>query len=523
MRNESDVVGTTFLVLLTTVLMGAGSTFGQPNDPCVVADNGTGTVTLPPEGCKYLSADQLHLIVDGLPVGTEIKVLADHKDYVCGAGTRGVALPPCVCLFPPGGGQDECFGSTLLLQLRGTGALADFRRNLRLSDVSVRTHTYPRTPGDAVQTFANEMVNLQTILTGDPDFDLLVITAGTANNLPSSGQTTLTRQGPPGSDFVVDSFFDMEYRIAFFGAQGSALQGLAGFTTSTVRVEARSAVPPPSRLYTVTDANRLAVVDVAASCSATILGETKDFGGAVRRVRGLAYDPYKAIMYGMTREGDLVTVNRTSGVTKHVPLVPPLVGDFWGGLSFDDTTGLLYTSDASAQHNLVEIDPIAKTSTIVGSTASGGTLLQILGQDLYPSTAPALPPTFNSTHPAPGVLYGSNRNNQNVAVVDRSGGAVSFPMGTQSIGVSNPQAITFHPATGILYAIHDHFSASNNAALSTYDFTTEMATELCELPFGIVESVGGGNDTYGWGGLAFAPDCGIFCDGFESGDTSAWM
>ncbi len=96
-------------------------------------------------------------------------------------------------------------------------------------------------------------------------------------------------------------------------------------------------------------------------------------------------------------------------------------------------------------------------------------------------------------------------------------------MGTHAIGVNNPQAITFHPATGILYAIHDHFSMSNNAALSTYDFTAEMATELCELPFGIVESVGGGNDTYGWGGLAFGPKCsGLFCDGFESGDTSAW-
>lgn len=41
-------------VLVTVALAGAAPTAAQ--DPCLEPDNGSGTVTLPPEGCEYLSA-----------------------------------------------------------------------------------------------------------------------------------------------------------------------------------------------------------------------------------------------------------------------------------------------------------------------------------------------------------------------------------------------------------------------------------------------------------------------------------
>ena len=47
-------------------------------------------------------------------------------------------------------------------------------------------------------------------------------------------------------------------------------------------------------------------------------------------------------------------------------------------------------------------------------------MLPILGLDFYPSSAPATPATFNGTHPTTGVLYGSNRNNNNIVVVSAS-------------------------------------------------------------------------------------------------------
>ena len=95
------------------------------------------------------------------------------------------------------------------------------------------------------------MFGLQGQITGDPDFDLLRITAGSGFGLPSPGHTTLTRQGPPGSGWAVDSFFDISYRIDFVGAAGSPrIGGMSGSTTGTIRMVAVRPPPPP----TVTEA-----------------------------------------------------------------------------------------------------------------------------------------------------------------------------------------------------------------------------------------------------------------------------
>ena len=59
---------------------------------------------------------------------------------------------------------------------------------------------------------------------GDPDFDLLRISAGSAFGLPSPGHTTLT-QRPTG--WAVDSFFDITYRIDFVGRTGGRVGGMS--------------------------------------------------------------------------------------------------------------------------------------------------------------------------------------------------------------------------------------------------------------------------------------------------------
>jgi hypothetical protein len=70
---------------------------------------------------------------------------------------------------------------------------------------------------------------------GDPDFDLLRITAGTSFGLPSPGHTTLTHT--PDGNWSVDSFFDITYRIDFVGAPGGPLSGKSGSTTLTIRMQ----------------------------------------------------------------------------------------------------------------------------------------------------------------------------------------------------------------------------------------------------------------------------------------------
>ena len=34
---------------------------------CIVPDNGTGTITLPPMGCEFTSPDEKFMIIEGLP------------------------------------------------------------------------------------------------------------------------------------------------------------------------------------------------------------------------------------------------------------------------------------------------------------------------------------------------------------------------------------------------------------------------------------------------------------------------
>lgn len=222
----------TFLVFLI-------SSFSILAQLCENPDNGTGTITLPPMGCQYISPDEVFEIIDGLPPGTTIELEPLFYNFVC-------CDPPCQqCTLPiaPGacetvggdlGGYGHCFTGTMEYIVTGTGQLAGFNRFLTL-EMFAEVHTGPRNPGDPVQTFPNDMLNLQGQLYGDPDFCTLIVTGGTGNGLPSPGSTTLTQL--PSGDFNVDSFFDITYQIEFEGCPGSILEGFAGTTTATIRMQ----------------------------------------------------------------------------------------------------------------------------------------------------------------------------------------------------------------------------------------------------------------------------------------------
>ena len=205
---------------------------GRALSACNEPDDGSGTVTLPPPGCPYLTADEVHEIVDGLPPGTEILLEPIHAEFVLRYSGPGGSL----------GGEFEFFDSILSVHMTGTGLLSGYERWINVP-VSCETNIGPRTPGEPVQSFPTEMVSLEGAIFGDPDFDQLTVRGGAAFGLPSPGQTTLTRLGPPGSDFNVDSFFDITYQIEFQGAPGSVLDGYGGTTTATVRMQAGFPTP----------------------------------------------------------------------------------------------------------------------------------------------------------------------------------------------------------------------------------------------------------------------------------------
>ncbi len=193
---------------------------------CVVPDNGGGTVNLPPAGCPYLSPDDVHVIIDGLPAGTTIEFGIEHSRFFEVLSAPGGNL----------GGEAETFQSSLALNMNGTGALAGFNRALLLPAVQCETHVGPRMANDPIQSFDTDMFRLQGQLPiGDPDFDLLRITAGSGFGMPSPGHTTLTQL--PGGNWAVDSFFDITYRIDFVGNPGGPLAGRSGSTTGTIRMQ----------------------------------------------------------------------------------------------------------------------------------------------------------------------------------------------------------------------------------------------------------------------------------------------
>lgn len=217
------------LMALGLVLTG-GAVHAQGSNACFQPDNGTGTVTLPPAGCAYLSPDQVHLIIDGLPLGTTIILAPIHENFICRQGGG-----PCGTAGGPLGGAVETFTSTGTFQLSGTGALAGWTRTVSVP-LNVETATAPRMLGATVQSFKTDMRRIQGSILNDSDFDLFEVVGGTDNGYPSPGQTTLTKQS--NGTYWVDSKFKVSYRIRFIGAAGGKLAGLQGTTPGTVNMSA---------------------------------------------------------------------------------------------------------------------------------------------------------------------------------------------------------------------------------------------------------------------------------------------
>lgn len=231
------IVAPAALLIAIAPVLGGGGTGGAP---CVVPDDGTGTVSLPPEGCEYLSPMDVHVILEHLPPGTTVELGPEHHFFFCDNPIPGTRH----CGTPGGqlGGEVEQFHSTLTLHLNFTGMLGHVTRDIDIP-VMCQTHTGPRMAGAPVQSFMTRMHFLDgTLPPGDPDFDLLRIKGGDGFGMPSPGHTTLTRMGP-GGPYTVDSFFDIFYEIEFMGAMGGHIPGMGG-TTMPRMIRMEAGAPP---------------------------------------------------------------------------------------------------------------------------------------------------------------------------------------------------------------------------------------------------------------------------------------
>lgn len=224
--------------------------------PGLVSDNGSGTAYMPVMA-DYTGEGSMQ-ILHNLPPLTTIDMAAPvlKSPTVTGYEQAGGSL---------GGTQSAAVGSSYEWNMQGTGTLAGFNRVISIplsgavasflppaplnpalaGQTGFEVHAAPRTNAAPVQLFDTDMFRLFGQITGDPDFDLLRIVAGTDFGMPSPGATKLTDVG--GGNWQVDSFFDITYRIDFVGRPGSPLGGMSGSTTATIRMSMGN-VPEPLSL-----------------------------------------------------------------------------------------------------------------------------------------------------------------------------------------------------------------------------------------------------------------------------------
>lgn len=215
-----------FIIVVLCALAFYSSAFAQ----IIVPDNGSGTADLPVPGHPYttFSFDTTIFIIDGLPLGTCIKIDAE----ILPLNINNISVGETTQI-------DSFFDVFTELSLTGEGSLQGYQRDITINFGTGSVHWADRTLENPLQIISADMNHLQMQITGDPDFDLLRITAGNDFGLPSPGETTLTRLA--NDNWAVDSFFDITYRIDFVGAPGGALAGLSGSTTGAVTM----AIPEP--------------------------------------------------------------------------------------------------------------------------------------------------------------------------------------------------------------------------------------------------------------------------------------
>lgn len=211
------------LALSLALWAAPGALLAQP-PCCVMPENGNGTADHPPS-CAVGYAGHTQM-VNGLPPGTTVQI---PSFLGIPGGFAGLVQVPGGAL----GGMSESWTSAMVMQLNGTGSLSTYNRVINMPILAGTTHSAPRTAFAPVQSFNTDLFMMQGQLPpGDPDFDLLRITAGTGFGLPSPGHTIFSNVGYGWS---VDSYFDITYRIDFVGSPTGPFAGMSGSTTGVYR------------------------------------------------------------------------------------------------------------------------------------------------------------------------------------------------------------------------------------------------------------------------------------------------
>ena len=120
--------------------------------------------------------------------------------------------------------------------MTGEGDLEGFNHTIDLP-ASFEVHSAPR-KGASVETFDTNMYRIQGEGKSEV-FEYFRLVGGTANGYPSPGQMTLTSVGD--NQVMVESFFNIGFRIEFKGAKEGPFAGLEDKIEGAVIMRAHAA------------------------------------------------------------------------------------------------------------------------------------------------------------------------------------------------------------------------------------------------------------------------------------------
>ncbi len=209
--------------IVAIVLASFASHVPSAHAQCCVVPDINDTAQVPPP-CAGGYQDSKVIPLNGLPPGTPV------------LGTLSVINPHNVVEGPGGGlgGTTQAWDAVLVLHLVG-GPGFPYDRTFNIP-VQCTSDAAPRVPFSPSQSFDMNLTHLQGQLPpGDPDFDLLRITAGSGFGMPSPGHTTLTVWGEAAGGWSVDSFFDITYRIDWIGHPGGPFGGSSNSQTESTQ------------------------------------------------------------------------------------------------------------------------------------------------------------------------------------------------------------------------------------------------------------------------------------------------
>lgn len=118
-------------------------------------------------------------------------------------------------------GKIEIGDSVVTFDVTGGGTLAGFHHVFTMP-AKFQVDSAPHRPGAEIDTFETNMVRIEG--EGSDDlFESIRLVGGTANGYPSPGQMSLISKG---DEVIVDSFFNVGFRLEMKGAKGGAFDGL---------------------------------------------------------------------------------------------------------------------------------------------------------------------------------------------------------------------------------------------------------------------------------------------------------